>query len=392
MANGGHMPDVKMFVGFDLGNDRHALCLVDEGGRILLERTVANDHGVLDVLRELLHKHGVNTQEVYVAVEDMHCPLVDALVAQGFAVFTINPKQVDRFRDRVAVSGAKDDRRDARVLAQTLRTDGPLYRRIDVGDESTTALRVLEAAVDRMDDDFRRSANQLRALVLRCWPTFLALCPGADEAWFWGFLELVIAEKANDDALAKLLKTHRKRKVTVAQLRVIVDAPRFELIPGMLQATAKDVLRQSARLALLLTQRSAAQTQRTQILASLKGTAQQPSDIDIISSAPGCGPVTTSIIATTLLHALKADGGLGLARALAGVAPVTKALERPSWSPCAGPVARASDRHSTMLQQPQRFGTHHFKSTMPNSAAWAIPTAVHCETSGTGCSACSPPC
>ena len=43
---------------------------------------------------------------------------------------TINPKQLDRFRDRFTVSGAKDDRRDAFVLAQSLRTDLHLFSRV----------------------------------------------------------------------------------------------------------------------------------------------------------------------------------------------------------------------------------------------------------------------
>ena len=36
---------------------------------------------------------------------------------RGFTVHSINPKQLDRFRDRISPAGAKDDRRDARVLA-----------------------------------------------------------------------------------------------------------------------------------------------------------------------------------------------------------------------------------------------------------------------------------
>jgi hypothetical protein len=32
-------------------------------------------------------------------------------------------KQLDRFRDRYSVAGAKDDKRDAMVLADSLRTD-----------------------------------------------------------------------------------------------------------------------------------------------------------------------------------------------------------------------------------------------------------------------------
>jgi hypothetical protein len=39
---------------------------------------------------------------------------------RGIAVFAINPKQLDRFRDRFSPAGAKDDRRDALVLASAL--------------------------------------------------------------------------------------------------------------------------------------------------------------------------------------------------------------------------------------------------------------------------------
>ena len=41
----------------------------------------------------------------------------DSLLDRGFAMNAINPKQLDRLRDRISVAGAKDDRRDARVAA-----------------------------------------------------------------------------------------------------------------------------------------------------------------------------------------------------------------------------------------------------------------------------------
>jgi transposase len=37
---------------------------------------------------------------------------VDVLLDRGFCVYSINPKQLDRLRDRFSVAGAKDDRRD----------------------------------------------------------------------------------------------------------------------------------------------------------------------------------------------------------------------------------------------------------------------------------------
>src|SRR5262249_19747826 len=52
-----------------------------------------------------------------------HGPIVETLLERGFAVYAVNPKQLDRFRDRFTVAGAKDDRRDAHVLGDAVRTD-----------------------------------------------------------------------------------------------------------------------------------------------------------------------------------------------------------------------------------------------------------------------------
>jgi hypothetical protein len=43
--------------------------------------------------------------------------VVEALLEDGLAVLSINPKQLDRFRDRYTVAGTKDDSRDASETA-----------------------------------------------------------------------------------------------------------------------------------------------------------------------------------------------------------------------------------------------------------------------------------
>jgi hypothetical protein len=45
-----------------------------------------------------------------------HGPIVETLLERGFNVYSINPKQLDRFRDRFSPAGAKDDSREAEVL------------------------------------------------------------------------------------------------------------------------------------------------------------------------------------------------------------------------------------------------------------------------------------
>ncbi len=66
--------------------------------------------------------------QVAMAIEVPRGALVETLIERGFHVYVINPKQVDRFRDRHTAAGAKDDRRDAYVLADALRTDLRTHR------------------------------------------------------------------------------------------------------------------------------------------------------------------------------------------------------------------------------------------------------------------------
>ena len=67
--------------------------------------------------------------------------MAEACLEGGFAVFSINPKQLDRFRDRYSVAGAKDDSWDAYVAADSLPTDQHCFRRVAVQPPDVTRLR-----------------------------------------------------------------------------------------------------------------------------------------------------------------------------------------------------------------------------------------------------------
>ena len=79
------------------------------------------------------------------------------------------PKQLDRFRDRHSVAGAKDDRRDAFVLAEALRTDRGAFRRVAAEDPRLIQLREV-AAHDELVQERLRLASRLRDKVLRYFP------------------------------------------------------------------------------------------------------------------------------------------------------------------------------------------------------------------------------
>jgi Transposase len=118
-------------VGIDWGSQRHQVCVLDRDRRQVGERAVDHDGASLARLADWLWAlSGGPPQRIAVAIEVPRGAIVEGLVERGFHVFAINPKQLDRFRDRHSVAGAKDDRRDAFVLADSVRTDQPSFRRL----------------------------------------------------------------------------------------------------------------------------------------------------------------------------------------------------------------------------------------------------------------------
>jgi Transposase len=87
--------------------------------------------------------------------------VVDALLDRGFAVNAINPKQLDRLRDRFSVAGVKDDRRDAYVLADGLRTDRHLFRCVQVGDPRLIELRAWSRLAEELQEERVRLGNRV---------------------------------------------------------------------------------------------------------------------------------------------------------------------------------------------------------------------------------------
>ena len=67
-------------------------------------------------------------------------------------------------RDRHSVAGAKDDRRDAFVLAEALHTDRAKFTRVQPPDVTTLLLREVGRTYDALQHDRTRFSNRLREL------------------------------------------------------------------------------------------------------------------------------------------------------------------------------------------------------------------------------------
>ena len=132
-----------IFVGVDWSEDHHDIDIRSEDGRQLAVRRVK--HGVAGVaeLHELIAVHVDEPNQVKVGIETDRGLIVQALVAAGYEVFAINPRIADRYRDRHALSGAKSDMLDARVLADIVRTDRHNHRPVAGDSDEAEELKML---------------------------------------------------------------------------------------------------------------------------------------------------------------------------------------------------------------------------------------------------------
>ena len=74
------------------------------------------------------HTEDAAPETIGVVLETSSGPVVECCQAIGYTVYALNPKQADRFRDRFSPTGAKDDRRDALVLATALHLEPQALR------------------------------------------------------------------------------------------------------------------------------------------------------------------------------------------------------------------------------------------------------------------------
>src|SRR5438552_2454316 len=140
--------EIEWFVGIDWASQSHQVCLVDARGEWLGERAVAHGGpGIEELCDWLIARTGATPEVIGVAIEMTQGPVVEALLERGFCVYGINPKQLDRFRDRFTVAGAKDDRRDAHRLR---RWQAPEVLRILKQKPLSVAPGVVEAASDHI--------------------------------------------------------------------------------------------------------------------------------------------------------------------------------------------------------------------------------------------------
>jgi transposase len=174
----------RVSAGLDWATDDHAVAVVGPDGEPLDRFTVAHCAAGLGELRERLTAADVDA----VAIERGDGPVVDTLLEAGFTVFVIPPNQLRNLRSRYGSAGRKDDRFDAYVLADVLRTDRHRLRALRPDTEATITLRATCRARRDLVEHRVGLANQLRAHLKIAFPGAVGLFADIDSATSLAFL------------------------------------------------------------------------------------------------------------------------------------------------------------------------------------------------------------
>lgn len=331
------------------------MCVIDANGRRVAEARVEHSaKGLAEIVRVLTAATDGHLDQVAVMIEQPRGAIVETLLAQEIAVFAINPKQVDRFRDRHSVGGAKDDRFDAFVGADGLRTDESLFRRVQLDPPKILALREWTRMHDELTTELGRLSNQLWEQLHRYYPQVLKLSSAVDEPWIWDLLarapKPADARRLQPKQVAAILKARRIRRVAADQVVARLREPALTVAPGAAEAASSHVRMLLPRLELVEEQLRECRHQIDQVLDELDeppvadGTpgdgidgstppapagegepvaAPRPSDVAIVQSFPGAGRIVTATLLSEAAGPLM-ERDIESLRTRCGAAPVTR--------------------------------------------------------------------
>jgi len=330
--------EVLAFVGIDWASEIHQACAIDASGSPLDERAIPHSgEGLADLCNWALELGGGDPGRVWIGTDRPNGPLVETLLERGFPVFALNPKQMDRFRDRFTLAGAKDDRLDGYVLADSLRTDSHCYKRIEVDEPTVIEMRQWSRMYDELGEERVRLSNRVKEELRRYYPQMLEIETDMSATWF---LELLARIPTPDKAcrtqkrtVAAILKRNRIRKLDARTVLQVLRQKPVVVAPGTTQAATSHVRLLTERLRVVNRQLKDCSRQLELLTDQLahqlcdeedeEGEKNEQHDVDILRSLPGIGQVVLAVLLSEAWPAIR-NRDYHLLRALSGVAPVTR--------------------------------------------------------------------
>jgi transposase len=286
-----------LFVGDDWAEDHHDVEVMDASGRRLVKARLPEGVAGMARLHALIGEalgDDIDAEDVAarvkIGIETDRGPWVQALVAAGYTVYAVNPLQASRYRERLALSGAKSDAADAHMLADMVRTDSHQLRPVAGDSADAEAVKVVTRMHKTLIWERTRAGQRLRHALREYFPAALVAFTDLDAG---DTLEL-LAKAPDPGAAARLsisqisaaLKRARRRDVA-AKATAIQAALRAEHLGQPAVVAAAYAVSVRALVAVLGTLNEQVKALQGQVEASF---GRHP-DAELILSQPGLGVI-----------------------------------------------------------------------------------------------------
>lgn len=313
-----------LLLGIDWADQKHDASIREESGAVLDQFTFPHSQAGLEMLRDRVRAAAKDAQvQVLCGVETSQGLLVNFLLEQGWVVYPINPKAVDRYRDRLRTARAKSDQLDAWLLADILRTDRHLHRPLLPDSEPVRELRELVRGREDLVREGVRLANQLQACLKAYWPETLHLFPDIDRPWVLDLLAryptLEEARKASLKVLRAFLKEcrHPQWEQKAAELYAELRAPHVAVPPFLVRARSRQMLHLVRQLRTVRADEKAYDKEIERLL-------REHPDGQLFLSLPGAGPNLAARLLAEIGDNRERYATACSLQCDAGTAPVTK--------------------------------------------------------------------
>ncbi|MGB6455879.1 MAG: IS110 family transposase [Streptosporangiaceae bacterium] len=316
------VPQAVLFAGIDWAAEAHAVCVLDEAGKVVDRFTIAHSaEGPGRLTRRLAEL--ADPGDVPVAIERPSGRLVDALLEAGHPVVPVSPNAIKTWREGQVVSGAKSDDGDAQVIAEYLRLRRHRLRIATPYSGQTMALRTVVRTQDDLVNLRVAAVNQLAALLDAHWPGGKAIFARLDSPVALEFLtrypSAAAAAHLDQAGIAEFCaglgySGKRSAQVLLTRLR---SAPAGTTSPELTSAVADAVLALAAAL-------KAVTGAIRDLDRSVTARLEEHPDGKIFTSLPRSGPINAAQMLAEWGDCRPAYEHPDSVAALAGVTPVTR--------------------------------------------------------------------
>jgi transposase len=160
----------RYYLGVDWSDEFHQVWVSDPEGKKVAEMKVVQNPEAMSDFGRWLHQKKAEEIELWAAIEKPHGRIVDFLLDHAVVVYPVNPKALDRVRDRFRMSQSKSDAFDAYVLADFLRTDHTHLRPLEPNSVQAQELKMFTRDHERLMRHKTRLLNQIKVTLKEYYP------------------------------------------------------------------------------------------------------------------------------------------------------------------------------------------------------------------------------